>query len=482
MSLVPLAPQAIVIFGASGDLTRRKILPALYELAHASELPARYAVVGYARTRWDDHAFREHARRAVEEFGRTPLDEEVWKPFADSLHFLCGPFDDAQCFAPLNDLLARIDAERETEGRRLYYCATPPSAFPLIARRLGECGSQANARIVIEKPFGRDLHSARELNRIVHEVFDEQQVFRIDHYLGKETVQNILVFRFFNAAFERLWNRDAIDHVQITVAESVGIEGRGGYYEEAGAVRDMIQSHLLQVLTFLAMEPPRSLEPDAIRDEKVKVLRALRPFDPGDAVRGQYAAGAIDGQAVGGYRDEDGVPSDSQTDTFVAIRARIDNWRWAGVPFLLRTGKRLPRRATEVVVVFREPPAYLAEGLGIAPPVADHLTLRLQPEEGITFAFQAKEPGSGISPKLVRMDFSYGGSFEAAPAEAYERLLHDAMSGDGTLFPREDGVERSWELVARLLEGSGAAHRHPAGTWGPPEADELIAPRRWHLR
>lgn len=482
MSLAPPPPQALVVFGASGDLTRRKILPALYNLAREGLLPERYAVAGYARTTWDDDAFREHARRSIEEFSGNPVDEEAWKPFADSLHFICGPFEDRECFAPLGDLLARIDDEHGTQGRRLYYCATPPSAFPVIARRLGECELQAGSRIVIEKPFGRDLESARELNRILHAVFDESQVFRIDHYLGKETVQNILVFRFFNSMFERVWNRDAIDHVQLTVAESVGVEGRGAYYEEAGALRDMVQNHLLQVLSFLAMEAPRALEPDAIRDEKVKLLRALRPFDPADVVRGQYDRGTVDRTDVPGYREEEGVARDSEVETFVAARARIDNWRWAGVPFYLRTGKRLARRVTEVAVVFREAPAYLAEGLGIPLPVSDHLTLRLQPEEGIAFAFQAKEPGPAFTPKTVRMDFSYGSSFGKSPAEAYERLLHDAMSGDHTLFPREDGVERSWEVVAPILGDPGPVHRYAAGTWGPATAEDLIAPRRWHLR
>lgn len=482
MSLRSPSPQAIVVFGASGDLTRRKILPALYNLAVDGLLPERYAVVGYARTDWDAEGFREHARRAVEEFSRTPVNEADWKPFADSLSYLSGPFDDPSCFDPLIGHLARIDEDAGTEGGRLYYLATPPSAFPVIIERLGEVGPGRRARVVIEKPFGHDLGSSRELNRAVHEVFDEQRIFRIDHYLGKETVQNILVFRFANSLFERAWNRDAIDHIQITVAESAGLEGRAAYYEEAGSIRDMIQNHVLQVLSFLAMEPPRSLDPEAIRDEKVKLLRTVRPFHPADVVRGQYARGTRDGTEVPSYLEEAGVAPDSTVETFVAVRAWIDNWRWQGVPFYLRTGKRLPRRATEVAVVFREAPAYLFSGVGISRCDPDHLVIRIQPDEGISLAFHAKQPGPGISLQEVVMDFAYGSSFKTEPAEAYERLLHDAMAGDHTLFTREDGVERAWQIVMPVVEEPGPVQAYPAGTWGPPAADDLIAPRSWHTR
>jgi len=482
MSLRSPSPQAIVVFGATGDLTRRKILPALYNLARQGLLPDRYAVVGYARTEWDEEGFREHARSAVEEFSRTPLDEASWKPFADSLSYLSGPFDDPSCFDPLIGHLARIDEDAGTEGGRLYYLATPPSAFPVIIERLGEVGPGRKARVVIEKPFGHDLGSSRELNQVVHEVFDEQRIFRIDHYLGKETVQNILVFRFANSLFERAWNRDAIDHIQITVAESVGLEGRAAYYEEAGSIRDMIQNHVLQALSFLAMEPPRSLEPEAIRDEKVKLLRAVRPFDPTDVVRGQYSRGTRDGTEVSSYLEEAGVAPDSTVETFVAVRAWIDNWRWQGVPFYLRAGKHLPRRATEVVVVFREAPAYLFNEVGISRCDPDHLVIRIQPDEGISLAFHAKQPGPGISLQEVVMDFGYGSSFTTEPAEAYERLLHDAMAGDHTLFTREDGVERAWQIVMPVVERPGPVQTYPAGTWGPPSADDLIAPRSWHTR
>jgi glucose-6-phosphate 1-dehydrogenase len=481
-SLPTPPPQILVVFGASGDLTRRKVLPALYNLARERHLPERFAVVGYARSEWSDEAFRAHARRAVEEFSRTPIEEELWKRFSDSLHYLSGSFDDPNCFAPLTERLALLDEQLRTKGARLYYCATPPSAFPLIVPRLGECQSQQRSRIVIEKPFGSDLQSARGLNRVVHRVFDESQVFRIDHYLGKETVQNLLVFRFANSMFERVWNHDAIDHVQITVAESVGVEGRGTYYEEAGATKDMVQNHLLQVLSFVAMEPPRSLEPDAIRDEKVKLLRALRPLHPAEVVKGQYAAGEIAGRRVLGYRDERGVDPGSGVETFVAARAWIDNWRWDGTPFYLRTGKRLPRRATEVMISFRKAPGYLFEGMGLPRLSANHLHIAIQPDEGMSFAFHAKEPGPGFVPQTVRMHFSYGESFKEAPAEAYERLVHDAMVGDHTLFTREDGVERSWEIVTPILESKAAPAPYPAGTWGPDQADRLIAPRSWHMR
>jgi glucose-6-phosphate 1-dehydrogenase len=475
-------PQILVVFGASGDLTRRKVLPALYNLAREQHLPKGFAVVGYARSEWSDGSFRAHARRAVDEFSRTPIEEEVWKRFSDSLHYVSGSFDDPNCFAPLTARLALLDEQLGTEGARLYYCATPPSAFPLIVSRLGECGAQRRSRIVMEKPFGSNLDSARELNRVVHRVFDESQVFRIDHYLGKEAVQNLLVFRFANSMFERVWNRDAIDHVQITVAESVGVEGRGAYYEEAGAIKDMVQNHLLQLLSFVAMEPPRSLEPDAIRDEKVKLLRALRPLKPAEVVRGQYAARMVGGRRVPGYREERGVDPGSGVETFVAARAWVDNWRWDGTPFYLRTGKALPRRATEVLISFRKAPGYLFEEMGLPRLSANHLHIAIQPDEGMSFAFQAKEPGPGFIPQTVRMHFSYGESFKTAPAEAYERLVHDAMLGDHTLFTREDGIERSWEIVAPILESKAVPASYRAGTWGPDEADRLIAPRSWHMR
>jgi len=476
MTLAVPPPQVLVIFGASGDLTRRKILPALYNLAVDGLLPERYAIIGYSRSEWTDEQFVEHAHAAVEEFVG-PVDEQVWKPFADSMQYVAGEFDEPGAMQHLVQDLENADAERGTEGRRLFYCATPPQAFPAVIARVGEIGIGPDARIVIEKPFGRDLASARSLNECVHAVFEERQVFRIDHYLGKETVQNLIVFRFANSMFERVWNRDAIDHVQLTVAESIGVEGRGGYYESAGAIRDIVQNHMLQMLAFLAMEPPRSLEPSAIHDEKLKLLQAVKPFRAEDMVRGQYERGTVDGERVSGYLSEDGVASDSNTESFAAVRAWIDNWRWQGVPFYLRTGKRLPQRVTEITVRFKEAPAYLFP----TKPVANHLSIRIQPQEGLALTFEAKQPGPGLEPKTVRMDFAYAEWFGEAPGDAYERLLHDAMAGDNTLFAREDSVIRSWEIVDPILDATDQTYGYAAGSWGPRAADELVAPRKWHL-
>jgi glucose-6-phosphate 1-dehydrogenase len=471
MTLRPPAPQAVVIFGATGDLATRKILPALYHLAVQGLLPDPTTIVGVARTALDDDGFRAHARRAIEA-AHGNVDERDWARFAQTLHYVAGSFDAPEA---MRGLLHHLDeADRNgCEGARLYYLAVPPQAFLPIVRGLAEIGATTpNSRLVVEKPFGDSLASARALSEEIHRSFDESRVFRIDHYLGKETVQNLVVFRFANALFERVWNRDAIDHVQLTVAESVGVEGRAGYYDRSGAIRDLLQNHMLQVLSFVAMEPPRSLEAEAIRDEKVKLLRAVRPLQPADVVRGQYE----------GYRDEPGVRPGSTTETFFAARLWIDDWRWEGVPFLLRHGKRLPRRATELTVVFRHAPEYLFREFGLGEIPANHLTVRIQPDEGISLAFQAKVPGPGIELQTVRMDFDYDRSFMHEPAEAYERLLHDAMDGDPTLFTRQDGVERAWEIVEPVLDDPGPVHPYPPGTWGPPEADALIAPRRWHLR
>jgi glucose-6-phosphate 1-dehydrogenase len=479
MALAAPPPQTLVVFGASGDLARRKLLPALYDLAYEGLLPERCAIVGSGASRLDDPGFRERARGAVEEFSRHRLDETRWHAFARGLSYVSAPLDDPAAFGPLRERLATLDAELGAEGRRLFYCATPPSAFPTIVERIGETGVGEQTRIVVEKPIGRDLASARELGRVAREVFDEPQVFRIDHYLGKEAVQNILVFRFANSMVERAWSGDVVDHVQITVAESNGIEQRGRYYEEAGALRDMVQNHLLQVLSFVAMEPPDSLAPEDVRDRKAQVLQAVRPLSADDVVRGQYTAGVVEGREVPGYRDEQRVAPESNVETFVALRARIDNERWEGVPFFLRTGKCLPRRTTEIAIVLREPKRRLFEGARLARLPAHHLALRIQPDEGISLVFRAKEPGPGMALDAVPMDFSYVGSFRTRSAEAYERLLHDAMAGDQTLFLREDAVERSWEIVAPVLDASGTVHPYAAGTWGPAAADELIAPRAW---
>jgi glucose-6-phosphate 1-dehydrogenase len=479
MALASPPPQTLVVFGASGDLARRKLLPALYDLAYEGLLPERFAIVGSGGSRLDDAEFRQRARGGVEEFSRHRLDEGRWQAFARRLSYVRAPLDDADSFGQLRDRLVELDTELGDESTRLFYCGTPPSAFPTIVHRIGEQGLAQNARIVLEKPIGHDGPSAVELGRTVREVFDEPRVFRIDHYLGKEAVQNILVFRFANSMVERAWCGEAVDHVQITVAESAGIGRRGRYYEEAGALRDMVQNHLLQVLAFVAMEPPDSLAPEDVRDRKAEVLEAVRPFSEDELVRGQYTAGVVEGHAVLGYREEERVAPESSVETFVAVRAWIDNPRWKGVPFLLRTGKRLPQRTSEVAIVMRDSERGLFDAAGIDRLTAHHLALRIQPNEGISLVFRAKEPGPGMTLDAVPMDFSYGGSFRTRPTEAYERLLYDAMAGDQTLFLREDAVERSWAIVASVLDTPGAVHPYAAGTWGPNAADALIAPRGW---
>ncbi|MGD0766117.1 MAG: glucose-6-phosphate dehydrogenase [Dehalococcoidia bacterium] len=470
MRLQTPAAQDIVIIGASGDLSRRKLLPALYNLAAAGLLPARGEIVGFARTDLGEAGFREFARKAVEEFSRTGLDEEAWKELRPRLSYIR---TEEGAYARLKDRLR--------QEQRVVYLAVPPSTVAGTVQALHEAGLVSATRLVVEKPFGHDLASARELNREIHQVFHETQVFRIDHYLGKETVQNILVFRFGNSVFERVWNRDAIDNVQMTVAESVGVEGRGAYFEETGILRDIVQNHVLQTLSLLTMEPPSNLAAESIRDEKIKVLRAMRPFEPTRTVRGQYTAGQIDGAAVPAYREEKGVSPDSTTETFFATQLEIDSWRWAGVPFFVRAGKRLPRRATEITVEFRQPPLCFFEGTDVQQLPPDHLVLRIQPDEGIRFAFLAKRPGPEMSVKPVSMDFAYEGSFMTKPAEAYERLLHDVMVGDHTLFMREDAAERAWTVVQPALENPAPLCTYPAGSWGPAEADDLIAPHAWHL-
>jgi glucose-6-phosphate 1-dehydrogenase len=471
MSLRPPADQDIVIVGGTGDLARRKLLPALYNLCRAGLLPARGPIVGFARSQLSDDQFRGVARDAVEEHSRTGLSEDDWSAFASRLQFVCA---EPEGYAGL--------ARHLGQPSRLIYVATPPSTFPEIVRQLGQHGLAEGASIVIEKPFGRDLESARSLDRALHSEFDESQIFRIDHYLGKETVQNILVFRFGNAAFERIWNRDAIEQVQITVAESIGIEGRGAFYEETGALRDIIQNHALQVLALLAMEPPSAFEAEAIRDEKAKLLHVINPVDPARVVRGQYAAGTIDGRSVRAYRDEEGTAGDSTTETFAALELCVDNWRWAGVPFFLRAGKRMPTRCVEIQIAFRDVPVCFFRGTDVAAVPANHLTIRVQPEESITFTFLAKVPGPEVAVQPVQMQFSYGESFMVQPPEAYERLLHDAMDGDAMLFARRDGVERAWAVVEPALQSPAPLCLYPAGSWGPREADDLIAPGNWHLR
>jgi glucose-6-phosphate 1-dehydrogenase len=472
LKVEPPDPIAVVIFGASGDLTHRKLLPALFHLFLEEMLPASFAIVGYARTELSDEEFQEQARAAVTEYGRCLAEPDAWTEFAEHLSYVAGDFRSEGAFAHLREGLIGVDRTMGTEGRRLYYCATPPEAYADIVRRLGEAGMNENAHVIIEKPYGTDLQSARELDAIVHEVFDESQIFRIDHYLGKETVQNILVLRFANALFEPLWNNKYIDHVELTVAEDIGIEGRGRFYERTGALRDMVQTHLLQVVTFLAMEPPASFEPERLRDEKVKVLRAMRPVRPQHVVRGQYR----------GYRDEKDVPANSEVETFVALTVEIDNWRWAGVPFFLRAGKRLQRRQAEATVVFSDVPHRIFENAGTAGADPNRLAMRLQPDEGISISFTVQRPGVGIALEQASLDFDYGQAFETPLVEAYELLLLEAMRGDHTLFTRQDGVERAWQVLQPILDDPPPVKEYEPGSWGPPGADELIAPRRWHLQ
>ena len=493
-------PCTLVIFGATGDLTHRKLVPALYNLALAGALPAGFSVIGFARREKEHERFRAEMHEVVGQFSRNrPLDAQVWANFAKALHYLQAQFDDQAAYGRLKAELARLDQARGSCGNRLFYLATPPSFYGDIVQHLGQAGLQHGgecdgrpgwARVIVEKPFGHDLASAQELNRRIHQVFDESQVYRIDHYLGKETVQNILVLRFANGIYEPIWNRRYVDSVQITVAEAVGLEGRGAYYEEAGALRDMVQSHLLQLVTLTAMEPPAAYDADAVRDEKVKVLRALRPISGAAVqeftVRGQYGPGYEAGKPVPGYRQEPRVAPDSDTETFVALKLYIDNWRWQGVPFYLRTGKHLPVRASEIAIRFKRPPHTLfTSGTEALEP--NFLILRIQPDEGVTLRFGVKVPGQTMQIRSVNMDFLYGASFGVDSPDAYERLLLDAMLGDSTLFTRRDEVEKSWAFITAILDSWKSRPAPPfpnyaAGTWGPAAADELVARdgRDWH--
>lgn len=472
MALTPPLAQDLILVGASGDLAQRKLIPGLYNLELDGLLPPEGSIIGYARRDMSDEQFRNLAAAAVREHSRRPFEDAAFDSFARRLRFIS---EEDGGFGAL--------VERCQLPRRLAYLAVPPSAFMTYVRLFADHGLVDGTRIVIEKPFGHDLDSARMLDSELHEHFREDQIFRIDHYLGKETVQNILVFRFGNSLFERVWNRDAVDHVQITVAESIGVEGRGQFYEEVGALRDIMQNHLLQILSLLTMEPPSSFRAEAIRDEKAKLLESIPPVDPRAVVRGQYATGAIGDAVARGYRDEPDVSHASNTETFVAMRVNIQNWRWEGVPFYLRTGKRMPETVTEVTVVFREAPIrFFSELPEVSRLRPNQLTLRIQPEESITFSFLAKEPGPEVRVQPVRMHFAYGEAFETRLPEAYERLLHDAMEGDQTLFLRSDGVEEAWRIIEPVLENMPPLRFYAAGSWGPPQIDDLIEPRRWRLQ
>ncbi len=497
------SPSLILIFGASGDLAKRKLIPALFKVYGEGLLPENTTILGYARSQYTDEAFRETVRDSIEAHGEGDFDPALWERFVQGLFYQAGGYDDAPSFLALAARIKAIEAERETGGNRLFYMATPPTVFECIAQELGNADLAAPlpggwTRLVVEKPFGHDLASAKALNAHLQGIFDEEQIYRIDHYLGKETVQNILVFRFGNGIFEPIWNRNYVDHVQITVSESLGVEGRGGYYDKSGAVRDILQNHGLQLLALTAMEPPASFDPKSVRDQKVNALRSIRPMRleevRRDSVRGQYTAGTVNGEEIPGYLDEKGVAVGSTTETYVAWRLEIDNWRWNGVPFYLRTGKALPKKVTEISVVFRHAPHLLFQKAAVEDQIISNvITLHIQPDEGISLRFGAKSPGPTMAINPVNMDFDYSESFGAKPADAYERLLLDVVLGDSTLFTRSDEVEVAWNRVNRLLDGwaaedtfnrsAGEAHlpSYIPGSWGPDEADELLARdgRRW---
>jgi glucose-6-phosphate 1-dehydrogenase len=488
-------PCVLLIFGANGDLTRRKLLPALYRLALERRLPAGFAILGNSRTPMGDGEFRQRMQQAVRQYLEdADFDSVLWEGFSRALYYCPGDLQDSQLYPLLAARLEEIERAHQTEGNVLFYLSTAPSLYSDVVARLAAAGltrGRGWRRLVIEKPFGRDLASARQLSRLVHQAFPEEAIFRIDHYLGKETVQNILAFRFANGIFEPLWNRRYVDHVQITAAESIGVEGRGAFYQEVGALRDMIQNHLLQVMATVAMEPPAAFESTPVRDERAKLLRSIRIFKPEEvaahAVAGQYGPARIGGQDVAGFRQEPGVEPASNTETYAALKLYVDNWRWAGVPFYLRTGKRLPKRITDIAIQFYAAPHALFPGaseggVSLRPNL---LVLRIQPQEGISLRFLSKLPGSGMKLRPVSMDFNYGASFGRRLPTAYQTLLLDAMAGDGTLYPRQDMVEASWTVVQPVLDFWAAQDfsfpNYPAGSWGPAEADQLLERdgRRW---
>ena len=488
-------PAILVLMGATGDLAHRKVLPALYQLWRTNLLPHEFVIVAIGRRAYDDETFRAEIKTSLEQFSRVqPIDDAAWRSFAERIAYHRMDFADPVAYDDLATHLDTIDEERGTHGNRIFYLATQPSQFAEIVGQLGRVGLDHEThdggwrRIVIEKPFGHDLESAKKLNREVGKVFRESQVYRIDHYLGKETVRNLLVFRFGNGIFEPLWNRRYVDHVQITVAESLGIESRGAFYEETGASRDVLQNHLLQLVSLIAMEPPATFDAEALRDEKVKVLRAIA-LEPStvatDVVRGQYGPGWVAANKVHGYRDEQDVDPASETETFVAARLMIDDWRWSGVPFYVRTGKRLPKRATEIAIQYREVPHRLFRDAAVDPD-PNLLVIRVQPDEGIMLRFGAKVPGLGMDVRAVTMDFTYGSAFSVDSPDAYETLILDALQGDASLFTRADEVEEAWSIVDPCVDAwaSGPPPDFPnydAGTWGPAAADELLARdgRRW---
>jgi glucose-6-phosphate 1-dehydrogenase len=492
----PAGPCVIVIFGAGGDLTKRLLVPALYNLRREKLLPEEFAVVGIARSRQDDATFRQELGASLREFAQGKFVNSDWNWLAERMFYVRGEFDDPDAYKRLAEHLTKIDRTSRTGGNYLFYLATPPQVFATIVQRLGEAGLTAEAqghwrRIIVEKPFGTDLRSAQELNHKLLAVVAESQIYRIDHYLGKETVQNIMVFRFGNGIFEPLWNRNHIDHVQITVAEAVGVEGRGKFYESTGALRDMVPNHLFQLLTLVAMEPPTCFAADAVRSEKAKVLQAVQRYSPEDArqnvVRGQYGGGKVNGREVDPYRGAPNVAPGSDTETFVALKLKVDNWRWAGVPIYLRTGKALAKRRSEIVIQFKQAPLALFRDTPVDRLTRNDLVLHIQPEEGVTLRFGAKVPGPEMTMGGVDMKFDYQDYFHVAPRTGYETLIYDCMNGDATLFKRADDIETGWRIVQPVLDAWKAEAGveppiYPAGSSGPPEADALLARDGRHWR
>ncbi|MEH1902676.1 MAG: glucose-6-phosphate dehydrogenase [Nostoc sp.] len=494
-SIRPAEPCVIIIFGAAGDLTKRLLLPALYNLKQSNLLPQEFAIVGVAHSPMSQDDFRSKLAQDIHEFATVPVDEQLWQPLEQRLYYLAGEFQSDDTYHQLQDLLTQVDKDCGTQGNYLFYLATASNLFCDIITQLGAAGLVREdndhwRRVIIEKPFGHDLDSARTLNKSIGAVLEEKQIYRIDHYLGKETVQNILVFRFGNGLFEPIWNREHIDHVQITVAETVGVEGRGNFYEGTGAVRDMLQNHLFQLLAMTAMEPPISFSADEVRDEKSKLLKSIVPLTAEavqtHTVRGQYDAGTIKDTQVPAYRSEPRVASDSTTETYAALKLNIDNWRWAGVPFYLRTGKRLAKRVTEIAIQFKQVPSLLFRQTSIERLTPNFLTIRIQPDEGIHLQFGAKVPGPAMKMDAVEMEFSYTDHFGTIPSTGYETLLYDCMIGDATLFQRADNVELGWSVVSPILEAWATTSpenfpNYAAGSWGPLAADDLLVRdgRQW---
>ena len=486
---LPVHPTSLVIFGGTGDLAHRKLLPALYNLAHEGALPERFELVAVARREKAHEDFADMARESIERFSRQKPDPDVLAGLLENVRYVAGTFDDDEVYSTLEKTLGEFDERAGHALNRVFYLSTAPDFFPVIAAKIGEAGlarpAEAKARIVIEKPFGHDLESARALNAALLDVFEESQIFRIDHYLGKETVQNLMAFRFANTLFEPVWNRNFVDSVQITAAEDIGIEGRAGYYDHAGALRDLVQNHMLQLLALLTMEPPASFEANRVRDEKVKVLESIVPPSveevPSIAVRGQYGAGEAQGKQVPGYRQEENVPEDSRTETYAALRLAVSNWRWAAVPFYLRTGKRLARKVTEIVVTLKPVPHMAFQSTGSVGVQQNQITLMVQPDEGVSVSVGAKIPGARMRIRPVHMEFHYGTSFVSQSPEAYERLILDAMRGEATLFTRNDEIEALWAIVDPILTSWADDTKSPIpqyepGSQGPEEAERLLLP------